>query len=118
MKGTRDQLLAEILRFRDKRDWAKFHTAKNLSAAIAIEAAELQEHFLWKSDDDVAEYLKNPSKKRGVEDELADVIIFSMLLADQLGVDMDMAVRRKVRENAKKYPVAKSKGVATKYTEI
>jgi NTP pyrophosphatase (non-canonical NTP hydrolase) len=111
-------LLGEILEFRDARDWKQFHTPKNLSAAIAIEAAELQEHFLWKTDDEVLVALSDPDKRNKVAEELADVIIFTLLLAERLDVDIDTVVRGKIRKNADKYPVKKSKGTAKKYTEL
>lgn len=118
MKHGWSALLQEILKFRDQRDWKQFHTPKNLAAAIAIEAAELQEHFLWKSDPGVRAALRNPKKRDKVIEELADVIIFTLLLADRLGVDIDAVVRHKIRDNAKKYPVEKAKGTAKKYTEL
>ena len=118
MKPGWSALLKEILEFRDQRDWKQFHTPKNLAAAIAIEAAELQEHFLWKSDAEVKTSLSNPEKKEKVVEELADVLIYTLLLADQLGVDVDAAVRRKLQHNAKKYPVEKAKGSHKKYTEL
>jgi NTP pyrophosphatase (non-canonical NTP hydrolase) len=118
MKHGWSALLQEILEFRDQRDWKQFHTPKNLAAAIAIEAAELQEHFLWKSDPEVQVALLNAKKRDKVIEELADVIIFTLLLADRLGVDIDSVVRRKIRNNAKKYSVEKAKGTAKKYTEL
>jgi NTP pyrophosphatase (non-canonical NTP hydrolase) len=118
MKRGWNALLQEILKFRDQRDWKQFHTPKNLAAAIAIEAAELQEHFLWKSDTEVLAVLRNPEKRDKVNEELADVLIFTLLLADRLGVDIDAVVRRKLKNNAKKYPVEKARGNHKKYTEL
>ncbi|MDD5677886.1 MAG: MazG-like family protein [Kiritimatiellae bacterium] len=113
-----DTLLREILKFRDARDWEQFHTPKNLAAAIAIEAAELQEHFLWKSDAEIESALLNKIKRQKVIEELADVMIFSLLLARRLDVDVDKVVRRKLVCNARKYPVKKARGNARKYTEL
>ena len=111
--------LLELLRtFRDDRDWKQFHNPKDLAAAIAIEAGELQEHFLWKTKDEVAADLVAPAKRQQVVDELADVLICSLLLADCLGVDIDEAVRAKTAANARQYPVSKARGTARKYTEL
>lgn len=118
MKHGWNALIREILAFRDQRDWKQFHTPKNLAAAIAIEAAELQEHFLWKTDREVRTALRNPRKRGQVLEELADVIIFALLLAERLEVDIDATVRRKLRDNAKKYPVEKARGNHKKYTEL
>lgn len=111
--------LLELLRtFRDDRDWKQFHNPKDLAAAIAIEAGELQEHFLWKTKDEVAADLTTPGKRQGVVDELADVLICALLMADCLGVDVDEAVRRKTAANARKYPVSKARGTVRKYTDL
>ena len=109
----------ELLRkFRDDRDWKQFHNPKDLAAAIAIEAGELQEHFLWKTREEVAADLSVAGRRQAVVDELADVLICSLLLADCLGVDIDEAVKAKTAANAKKYPVSKARGTARKYTEL
>lgn len=113
-----EPLLALLRTFRDDRDWKQFHHPKDLAAAIAIEAGELQERFLWKTNDEVAADLATPSRRQAVVDEVADVLICTLLLADRLGIDIDEAVRRKTAANAKKYPVSKAKGTARKYTEL
>jgi NTP pyrophosphatase (non-canonical NTP hydrolase) len=113
-----EPLIEELRAFRDARDWKQFHNPKDLAAAIAIEAGELQEHFLWRSTDEVARDLDEPRKRRDVIEELADVLICALLLADCLGVDIDAAVRSKTRANARKYPVAKARGTSRKYTEL
>lgn len=111
--------LLELLRaFRDDRDWKQFHNPKDLAAAIAIEAGELQEHFLWKSQDEVAADLATPARRQAVVDEFADVLICTLLLADCLGLDIDRAVREKTAANARKYPVSRARGTARKYTEL
>jgi NTP pyrophosphatase (non-canonical NTP hydrolase) len=107
-----------LRKFRDDRDWKQFHNPKDLAAAIAIEAGELQEHFLWKTRDEVAADLAAAGKRQEVVDELADVLICALLLADCLGVDIDEAVRAKTAANARKYPVSKARGTARKYTEL
>ncbi len=116
--GGWEPLLALLRTFRDDRDWKQFHHPKDLAAAIAIEAGELQEQFLWKTNDEVAADLTAPARRRAVVDEVADVLICTLLLADCLGIDIDRAVRAKTAANAKKYPVSKARGTARKYTEL
>ena len=115
---TLAEIVAAVARFRDARDWAQFHTPKNLAAAVAIEAAELQERFLWKSDAEVDQDLADAAKKAGVADEIADVVMFAMLLSDRLGIDLAEAIAAKLVVNGKKYPVKLARGSARKYTEL
>lgn len=111
-------LLKDVVKFRDARDWKQFHNPKNLAAAIAIETAELQEHFLWLTDEQSDSRARCEAKRREIIDELADVFIYSLLLADRLGVDIPTAVRKKLRSNSRKYPIKKAKGTARKYTDL
>ena len=111
-------LMAEARRFRDARDWSQFHTPKNLAAAIAIEAAELQERFLWKSDKEIDRDLKDNAKRDAVVEEVADVFLFALLLADRLEIDVGKAIADKLASNELKYPVALARGNARKYTEL
>jgi dCTP diphosphatase len=115
---TLAELVDAVCRFRDARDWAQFHTPKNLAAATAIEAAELQERFLWKTDAEVDQDLADTAKKAGVAEEIADVVMFAMLLADRLGIDLADAITAKLAANEKKYPVKLARGSARKYTEL
>jgi len=115
---TLAEIVAAVARFRDDRDWAQFHTPKNLAAAIAIEAAELQERLLWKTDAEVDQDLADAAKKAGVAEEIADVVMFAMLLSDRLGIDLAEAIAAKLVENGKKYPVRLARGNARKYTEL
>ena len=111
-------IIAEIVRFRDEREWSQFHTPKNLATALSIEAAELQELMLWKTDREVAELLATADGKAQLTAEVADVLIFSLLLCERVGVDPVDAMRLKLRENAAKYPVELAKGNATKYSHL
>lgn len=111
-------LTAAVLAFRDERDWRQFHSPRNLAAAIAIEAAELQETLLWKSDEQVASALKNEDHRQKVSDEIADVLIFALLFADAAGVDAASSIRKKLLKNEIKYPVERARGSAQKYTEF
>ncbi len=99
-----------LLKFRDERDWAQFHIAKDLALALNIEAGELLEAFLWKSSEH-ADVDK-------VKEELADVLTFAFLLAEKYDFDVKQIVLEKMEKNALNYPVAKSKGSAKKYTEL
>jgi dCTP diphosphatase len=114
-----DALKSVLKRFRDKRDWVKFHDPKNLAEAITIEASELLELFLWKSPIEIERMIKvdKPFRKE-IENELADVFCFALNLANALDLDVSTIVQRKIRENGRRYPVQKSRGTATKYTKL
>lgn len=105
-----ESLLAQLHAFRDERDWQQFHNSKDLALAISIEAAEVNELFLWKSAQDV-----DPVKLRH---ELADVMSYCLLLADNHAIDLAQAITEKIHLNAHKYPIEKAKGKATKYTDL
>ena len=113
MDTTYKQTLDELLKFRDERDWQQFHDSKNLALAISIEAAELNELFLWK---DKAESEKVDISK--IKEELADILSFAFLLANKHNLDPFEIITEKIRRNAEKYPVDKAKGTATKYNEL
>jgi NTP pyrophosphatase (non-canonical NTP hydrolase) len=105
--------------FRDERDWNQFHDAKNLAEAISIEAAELQELFLWQDSNTVMEKLvTDESFKKSVEEELADIVAYCLNFANATGIDISSAVVDKVGKNAEKYPVEKAKGIAKKYDQL
>ncbi|AKD04377.1 nucleotide pyrophosphohydrolase [Pontibacter korlensis] len=104
------EVTAALLQFRDERDWKQFHNSKDLALAISIEANELLELFLWKGNED--------ADKAKLEEELADVLSFCLLLAEKHGLDVADIIRNKIQKNNTKYPVSKSKGNATKYTEL
>lgn len=107
------ELVKELIKFRDERDWKQFHDSKNLALAISIEASELNEIFLWKKDSEVENV--NPDK---IKEELADILAFSFLLAEKHNFDIFQIVLDKVKKNAEKYPVEKAKGTAKKYDEL
>jgi NTP pyrophosphatase (non-canonical NTP hydrolase) len=92
------------------RDWSQFHSPKNVSMALAIEAAELMEHFQWLTTDASRELADQPEKLAEVGEELADVIGYSFALANELGLDISQAVRAKMVKNAQKYPAEKYRG--------
>lgn len=109
-------LRERLRRFAAERDWDQFHTPKNLAAALSVEAAELLEHFQWLTD--VQSEALDAEKKARVAQELADVLLYLVRLADRLGVDLHAAALAKIEHNAAKYPVEKSKGSMRKYTEL
>ena len=109
--------LAEVLRvFSAERDWDQFHTPKNLAMALAVESAELLELFQWLTPAQSARL--DAPRKRAAADEIADVLLYLTRLADVLGIDAVAAARRKIRLNARKYPVRRAKGNARKYSEL
>ncbi|WP_293007212.1 nucleotide pyrophosphohydrolase [Nitrosomonas sp.] len=104
------EITQALLKFRDERDWAQFHNAKDLALALNIEAGELLEAFLWK-----------PSEQADIDkvrEELADVVAFALLLAEKYDLDVKQIVLQKIEQNALKYPVEKARGSAKKYTEL
>lgn len=107
------EVIRQLKEFRDARDWEQFHDSKNLATAISIEAAELNELYLWKTIKESEEV--NVDK---IKEELADILSFSFLLAEKHGLDPLKIVTEKIKINAKKYPVDKAKGTATKYTDL
>ena len=111
-----DDLTARLRAFARERDWEQFHAPKNLAMALAVEASELMEHFQWLTERQSGEL--SPEVKQKVAAELADVFIYTVRLADRLGVDLAPAVEAKIIANAAKYPVEKSRGSAKKYTEL
>ena len=116
MNGDRNDLdaLRDAQReFAAERDWEQFHTPKNLAAALAVEAAELLEPFQWLTAEQSAAL--SPEQRAAVREEMADVLLYLVRLADKLDVDLIAAARDKIGRNAHKYPVERSKGSARKY---
>lgn len=105
-----DNIVSEIIKFRDERDWNQFHNGKDLALALSIEAAELNQLFLWKKAED--------ANIERVKEELADVLNYAFLLAHKYDFNIEEIILDKVAKNAEKYPVAKSKGNAKKYNEL
>ena len=111
-----EKLLAEIREFNDERDWAKFHSPKNLATSVLIEAAELAEIFQWLTEEE-SQTLEDKAMINA-EEEIADVFIYLLNLADKLGIDPVEASHRKILKNGKKYPINSSRGNRLKYTEF
>jgi len=104
--------------FARERDWEQFHAPKNLSMAIAAEAGELMEHFLWVSAEGSVALCANSEKRTKIEEELADVVILALQFANMTKIDVASAIEAKIARNAANYPVAKAKGRSDKYTDL
>jgi NTP pyrophosphatase (non-canonical NTP hydrolase) len=105
----------ELREFAAARDWEQFHSPKNLAMALAVEAAELMEPFQWLTEEQSRRLAERPEDYRAVGEELADVQIYLLRLADLLGIDLEEAVSQKMAKNAEKYPIELARGNAVKY---
>ncbi|MBW3520441.1 nucleotide pyrophosphohydrolase [Flavobacterium sp. NKUCC04_CG] len=105
-----DQVIHELIAFRDARDWQQFHNSKDLAIALSIEASELLELFLWKGNEEC--------NRERLKEELADVMMYALLLADKNQLNMIEIIEAKIKKNDEKYPVEKAKGTAKKYNEL
>lgn len=111
-----DKLIKEVLKFRDERDWKRFHTPKDLTVSISLEAAELLAHFQWVKDQKSVDNML--AHKSEIAEEIADVLIYLILLANELGVSLVDIAFEKLRKNGQRYPAEIVKGSAKKYTEF
>lgn len=109
-------MTAAILAFREARDWAQFHTPKDMALSLMLEAGELAEHFQWKNEAEVRTHID--SKRSELGDELADVLYWVLLMAHDFGVDLGAAFESKMAKNAAKYPIDAAKGKHTKYNDL
>ncbi|KAB2946444.1 MAG: nucleotide pyrophosphohydrolase (plasmid) [Candidatus Methanoperedens sp.] len=111
--------LKEIIRtFCEERDWDKYHNAKDLAIGIAIEASELLEHFIFKSDKEVEECFNNTEKKEQISEEMADVLFLLLRLSQRYNIELSDELIKKIGKNVEKYPIEKIKGSNKKYTEL
>lgn len=106
-------LIEKILKFRDERNWDQFHNPKDLAISISIEAAELLEVFQWSGTD-----LERSEKLENIKEELADILIYSTLLAEKLNLDISEIIEEKLKKNGEKYQKEKAFGTSKKYTEL
>lgn len=111
-----DDLTKRIIAFRDAREWKQFHKPKDLAISLALEAAEVLEHFQWKSEKEIEKYVK--TSKDEIADELADVLNYLLIMSHDLGIDILRAEEKKISKNEAKYPVEKAKGKHTKYNKL
>ena len=113
---TIKSLTRKIIHFRDARNWAQFHNPKDVAISLTLEAAELLEHFQWKNPAEIEKHIK--TNKSEISDEIADVLYYLLLLGHDLKIDVLPALEKKLKKNAKKYPVSKAKGRHTKYNKL
>lgn len=106
----------QIVKFRDARDWKQFHNPKDCAISLSLEAGEVLEHFQWKSKEEIEDYVKK--NKEDIGDELADVLYWVLLLGNDLNIDVLEALNKKMKKNAKKYPIEKARGKHTKYNKL
>ncbi len=111
-----DDLTKRILAFRDARDWKQFHNPKDVALSLVLEAAEVMEHFQWKSKEEMERYVK--TNKNDISEELADVLYWILLMSNDLRIDVLEALEKKIKKNEDKYPVEKAKGKHTKYDQL
>lgn len=106
--------VGRLRQFNQAREWRKFHNPKDLAAALAIEAAELQELFLWRNNESAADLVLDKERFNRTCEELADVAVYLLLLADELDIDLAKAISAKVAANSERYSIAEHKGIAKK----
>ena len=112
------ELTEAVRKFRDERNWAQFHSLRNLIVSLNLEAAELLELTQWKTDVEVEAMPGDPAIREALRDECADVLLYLLLIANAAGIDLDAAAQAKLEKNARKYPVDKAYGSRAKYTEL
>ncbi len=113
---TINEIVEEIVNFRNSRDWKQFHNPKDMALSLVLEAGEVMEHFQWKNKKEMKSHIRN--NKNEIAKELADVLYWILLMSHDFKIDILKALRDKMRENAKKYPVSKSRGKHTKYSKL
>ena len=111
-------LQAKLRQFSTDREWEKFHTPKNLAVALSVESSELLEIYQWLNDEQSKALMQDEKKRIAIQEEVADIFIYLLRFCDVNNIDPILAIEDKVSKNAKKYPVEKSRGNATKYTEL
>lgn len=111
-----DELTKRIVAFRDARDWKQFHNPKDVALSLVLEAAEVMEHFQWKSKEEIEKYVEINKKEIG--EELADTLYWILLMSHDLKINILEALDEKISINEEKYPVEKAKGKHTKYNEL
>ncbi|MBI5470604.1 nucleotide pyrophosphohydrolase [Candidatus Kaiserbacteria bacterium] len=116
MRDNWHDIQKKAINFRDIRDWKQFHNPKDMALSLVLEAAEVMEHFQWKSEKEIKAYAK--SNRDEIGDELADVVYWIATMSHDLGIDLPEAFKKKMKKNDQKYPVTKSKGKHTKYTDL
>ncbi len=118
MDNAISELTERLLRFRDERDWRRFHSLRNLVSSVAIEAGELLELTQWLADDDIERRLADPAFRDRLADETADVFLYLLLVCEHAGIDLAAAAAAKIDRNGVRYPVEKARGNARKHIEF
>lgn len=108
-----DELIKEVVDFRDERGWQQFHNPKDLAISLSLEASELLENFQWKTSEEAIDHNID-----NIIDEIADVVIYALLMSNELGINLEQAIKEKILKNIQKYPVEKSFGSSKKYTDL
>ncbi len=111
-----EELTDRIIKYRDERDWKQFHNPKDLALSLMLEAAEVAEHFQWKSKEEIEKYIVE--HKEDIAEEVVDTLYWILLISHDLDIDLKQAFLKKMEINEKKYPVDKAKGKHTKYTQL
>lgn len=114
--ATLEQLQRLVVQFCEEREWSQFHNPKDMAISLSLESSELLEHFQWKNAEEVAQHIT--SKKDEISNELSDVLYWTLLIANNLNIDLAKSFTDKLAINAAKYPVEKAKGTHKKYTEL
>ena len=109
-------LQKKVVAFRDARNWQQFHNPKDCAISLALEAAEVLEHFQWKNKEEVQSYITESKSKIG--EELSDVLYWVLLMSHDLGINILTASKEKLKQNARKYPIEKARGKSTKYNKL
>ena len=110
------KLTAEIVKFRDERNWQQFHNPKDVALSLVLEASELLEHFQWKNNDEISSHVEKSSHEIG--EELADILYWVLLMSHDLKIDISSALENKLEKNKVKYPINLSKGNSIKYNKF
>lgn len=112
------ELKDKVQKFCEDRDWDQYHNPKELAVGLIIEAAELLEHFRFKSEQEMHDLIASPQKKEEISDEMADILYFLLRLAQKYNIDLSEALYQKMDKSEKKYPIEKARGSNKKYTEL
>jgi NTP pyrophosphatase (non-canonical NTP hydrolase) len=115
MKNIKE-ITKKLIEFREARDWKQFHKPKDLALSLSLEASEVLEHFQWKSEEEIEEYIK--TNKEDIGEELADVFNWVLIMSHDLDIDITEASNKKIQKNETKYPVEKAKGRHIKYNKL
>lgn len=113
-----DELTRQLIQFRDERDWRQFHALKDLILSLSLEASELLELSQWKPEQKFEEEATSEPMKQRLKEECADVLLYLLLICERCDIDLQAAAAEKLAANARKYPVDKSHGTSTKYTDL